>query len=203
MRQYDEDYIQHLGKMQRPVPGMSLTNDPENPLPFEGPPEFVKKKDAIEYIFDRLIDEEVYPDVIEATANGAPIMETTQMILFSGFTQGKWNPDLLTLLAEPTAYMIMALSERAGVDYRIDREPEPDEVEEDEMKGVEGKYKKAKERLVKKDISASDIPADVKAKIDKVPLPSLVERPEKTEAPVEEEQPMPQETEALIPRRGQ
>ena len=41
----------NMHKMQRPIPGQSLTRDPENPLPFEQPPQFVDKTDALEYLF--------------------------------------------------------------------------------------------------------------------------------------------------------
>jgi len=48
-------------------------------------------------------------------------MDVVQVILFTGFTQGKWDVNLMTLLAEPTAYIVMALAERAGVDFVIER----------------------------------------------------------------------------------
>jgi hypothetical protein len=50
--------------------------------------------------------------------------------LFSGFNEGKYNPDLMLLMIEPTAYMIMALAERAGIDYEVM------EDDEEEMFGV-------------------------------------------------------------------
>lgn len=183
---------------------MSLTNDPDNRFPFEGPPEFVKKKDALEYVFDRMIDEEVYPQLIEGLERGIPVMDTTRMILFQGFTEGKWNPDLLMLMAEPTAYIIMALAERAGVDYVIDNEQDDEEVEELGIKEVDQKLKKVKSRIAGTK-AEGNIPLEIKEKIEETPLPSIVERPSKKVEPEEMEEPIAEQEDpsaSLVPRRA-
>ena len=41
---------------QRPVPGQSLTNNSENPLPFEGPPQTVRVTEALHGVFEELIE---------------------------------------------------------------------------------------------------------------------------------------------------
>ena len=51
-------------------------------------------------------------DVID---DGTPLMDVTQGILFKGFTEGKWNPDLMLLLLEPLMYVLLYAAERAGV----------------------------------------------------------------------------------------
>ena len=54
-------------------------------------------------------------------------MELTRLVLFKGFTEGKWNADLFLLLVEPTAYMIMGILERAGVnDYIVMNDDDED-----------------------------------------------------------------------------
>lgn len=165
----DERYLAQLGKMKRPIPGQSLTNDPDNPLPFEGPPIFTKRKEATEEIFSNLIREDVYPNVIEGLLNGIPVMDMTKVILFEGFRQGKWNPDLFTLLIEPTAYMIMALAERAEVDYRIDNEVEPDpEVEKTQ---IEKRFETVKKSLTnpKSKVKEGVIPKEIEEEIKNLP----------------------------------
>ena len=37
--------------LDRPIPGESLTNDPDNPYPFEKPVEYSNRTDALEYLF--------------------------------------------------------------------------------------------------------------------------------------------------------
>lgn len=185
----DEQYLKYLGKMQRPIPGSSLTNDPENPLPFEGPPEFVNKKAAVEEIFSNMISPEVYPKVMNTVNNGTPVMDVTQLLLFEGFRQGKWNPDLLLMLIEPTAYMIMGLAERADIDYVVDREPDEEEVEVEQSSELEKRFNSIKQRLANKPAGQEVLPKEIEEKIETLPVDSLLapETPVE-EVPVEEEE---------------
>jgi hypothetical protein len=123
-------------KMGRPVPGQSLTNDPENPAPFERPPEFTSIHEASEYLFIKLTEEDTYVPVMQAVASGYPLAELSQVILFKGFTEGKWNPDLMTMLIEPTIYMLLALAERIGVDPVIYLGEDEDEIADEQTKGT-------------------------------------------------------------------
>ena len=85
-------------KFQRPIPGQSLTNDPENPQAYERPPQFTNLKKAQEYVFEGLISEEVFVPMMELLDNDqATIMELTQNVLYAGFRKGKWNPDLMLM----------------------------------------------------------------------------------------------------------
>ena len=124
MRNFNEpvepEYLEAV--TNRPIPGMSWTNDPEKPYPFERPPKHTKLKETQIAIFDKLTSEETYPIVMERLSAGMPIMDITQNILYAGFRNGDFNPDLMLLLAEPVAYMLMALAESEEIPYVIDRE---------------------------------------------------------------------------------
>lgn len=178
MIEQDERYLNQLGKMERPIPGESLTNDPENPQPHEGPPEFTKKKDALEAIFANLTREEVYVPAMEALIQGTPVMEMTQVLLFEGFRQGKWNPDLFMMLVEPTAYMTMALAERAQVEYVIDREG--DEVDPDNE--IEKKFDTIGKTLMKGAKKPDVLPPEIEQKIEELPAESLIQKPQEQAA---------------------
>jgi len=117
----DEEYFDVLMRGGS-IPGSSLTSDPDDPAPYETPPEYVDIHAASEWIFSQLIEEDRYDQLIQSLLEGIPVMDVAQVILFSGFTQGKWDVNLMTLLIEPTAYIIMALAERAGVDFVIERD---------------------------------------------------------------------------------
>lgn len=187
----DEQYLKQLSKMQRPIPGSSLTNDPDNPMPFEGPPEFTSRKDATEEIFSNMTKENVYVPLMETIANGTPVMELTQLFLFEGFRQGKWNPDLFLMLIEPTAYMMMALAERAGVDYIVDREPDEEEVENENLSELGKKVQSIKKKIGNKPAGQEVLPKEIEEKIEEMPEPELMKKPE----PVAEE-----ETDGLMVR---
>jgi hypothetical protein len=122
--------------MGRPIPGQSLTNDPESPAPFEKSPEFTTVNRSVEHIWDKLIEPETYQAVLGAVADGTPIMDLVQVMLYSGFQEGKWNPDLMLMLAEPVTYMIMALAERQDIPMTIYEGELEDETDDEMMFGA-------------------------------------------------------------------
>ena len=91
-------FMKNAQKMERPIPGQSLTNDPEAPLPFEQPPRFVDKTDALEYLFASFVEEKKYLALMGALEQGMPIMDLTKLLLVSGFQDGLWNYVLLWIL---------------------------------------------------------------------------------------------------------
>ena len=132
----NQDYLNVLANTGRPIPGQSLTSDPNNPTPYEQPPEYTSIHEASEYIFNNLIQEETYVPLMRLLLDDMPIMDIAQTLIFTGFTEGKWNPDLMIMLAEPVAYMLLALAERAGIDPVIYRGEDEDDLEEEEFLGV-------------------------------------------------------------------
>lgn len=117
---------EHFAKMTRPIPGESLTLDPDVEEPYTSATEFTVPQEAIDYIFDEMTQEENYIPLMDSIVEGTTIMEATRLILFSGFNEGKFNPDLMLLLVEPVAYMIMGLAERAGIEYVVQEDDEED-----------------------------------------------------------------------------
>jgi hypothetical protein len=121
-------------------------------------------------------------------------MELTQVILFKGFTEGKWNPDLMMLLAEPLAFMLIALAERQGIDYVIGRDDAEEEAGDKRKLSTTG----IEERLKEKQQAA------LQGKTDTLP-PAIVERIE--EVPIVEsllaEQEKPETTpDSLLGQQG-
>ena len=108
------------------MPGEALTEDPDVAQPYTATTEFSVPQEAIDYIFDQMTQEENYSSMIESIMDGTTVMELTRLILFSGFNEGKFNPDLMLILIEPTAYLIMGLAERAGIEYIVMADDEED-----------------------------------------------------------------------------
>ena len=125
-------------RFDRPIPGQSLTNDPDTPLPFEQPATYTNRDEALQYFFALFVDEENYPTLMQLIDTPFPIMDIVKMYLVEAFEEGLINPDMVMLLAEPLAYMLMALAERAGIDFVIER-PDPDDEEDDEEDSEERK----------------------------------------------------------------
>ena len=122
-----EEYARQKAlEIRRPIPGQSLTNDPEQPWPWEGQPKFSDMNDALEYFFDKFTEEELFEDLMDLLEDGVPVMSLVEIFLQQGFQEGLFNPDLMLLLAEPLAYMLIALAERQMIDVVImDEEGEP------------------------------------------------------------------------------
>ena len=158
----------YFANMDRPIPGESLTSDPESPWPWEKAPQFSSVHTASEHIFSKLVDEDLYDSMMDSLDDGVPIMDITRVILFKGFTEGLWNPDLLLRLIEPTTYMILALAERALIDPVIyDDESIDDAVEEeDAIFGRMESFDKFKET---QEIPEGVIPKSVEDQIEQIP----------------------------------
>ena len=123
MQQYDPKGIEALANNTgRPIPGQSLTNNPDEPRPFETPPEFTNFKEALDYIVAELLQEEVMIPIVSGIGQDVPISDVATQMLYVGFREGKWNPDLMMMMIEPLMYVLMALAEKAGLKYRIDDE---------------------------------------------------------------------------------
>ena len=165
---------------QFPVPGQSLTNDPENPAPFEGPPEFTNVYEASEFIFETILEPEVHGGLLNALEDGTAIFDIVQLILFKAFQEGKIDPNLMMLMAEPVTYMLLAIAERAGIDPVFTREDEEDEMEEAEMFGVEMDADRLKElkEAAKTSIPEGALPPSIMEKLKSLPERSILEKPD-------------------------
>ena len=64
-KQYDQEGLEFLGQMQRPIPGQSLTNSPDSPYPWEQPPEFTEIQPAIESLYISLTEDDAYEAIVD------------------------------------------------------------------------------------------------------------------------------------------
>lgn len=168
----DEEYTKYIAQGKRPIPGQSLTNDPDSPAAYEKAPEFTNVHKAIEYLFNNIIQEQSYMPIMQAVSSGTPVMELVQLVLFDGFQQGKWNPDLMMMLAEPLAYIIIALAERADIDVVIYRGEDEDEKDEEELFGVEfdsQRIEKLQKSAQAGRVPAGLVPSEIVEQIEELP----------------------------------
>ena len=97
-----------------PVPGQSLTDKPGNG-PWEHPPQYTNTAEAADFIWDQLATPEFAEQVIAMLDAGIPVEAIARVILFGGFTEGKWTPDVAFIIAEPVMKMIVAVGLQGGV----------------------------------------------------------------------------------------
>lgn len=115
-----------------PTAGQSLTNDPSNPYPWEKAPEMTSVKMATEKIFFDLLKEDNLTTVATLMSQKTPVADIANLLLTTGFQKGKWNPDLMLNLLEPTMYMLLAIAEKAGIDPVLTRDDADVIIEDDE-----------------------------------------------------------------------
>ena len=169
--------------LNRPIPGQGLTTDPENPNPWEKPPEFVNLDEGLRYLLEVIIQKEAYASLMDMMAKGTPLMEISQVLLFQGFTEGKWNPDLMMILAEPLCYMLLALAERADIDPVIYDGEDEDSDEEAQMFNVDMKKDKLRKLAAaarKDSIPAGILPVDIQEEIENIEVSSLLSQPDQS-----------------------
>jgi hypothetical protein len=126
----EQEFNDVQANMGRAIPGQSMTNDPENPAPYEQAPMFTTVNEASKYLWDFVTEEEHYAAIMTGLNDGEPVMNFVRVILFNEFTKGTFNPDLMLMMAEPLAFMIIALGERLDIDMQITDNDDEDEEEE-------------------------------------------------------------------------
>lgn len=179
----EQEGLDILGSMDRPVPGQSLTSNPNEPKTWEQAPEYTNMRDALDFIVSSLLEEETYLAVVGAVGEGIPIADLVQQILYIGFNEGKWNPDMLLLLIEPVMYVLMALAEKSGIKYKLYRGEEEDDKDLDKkLKNKSDKLSVLSEAVEDKasKVTPSDLslPKEITKKIAETEVPeSLLAKP--------------------------
>ena len=176
---FQEEVQKVRSSSNRAIPGQSLSNDPENPAPFEKAPKFTSVYEASEEMFMDLIEPETYVSIMEAVDDGIPVMQITQMILFQKFKEGEYNPDLMIMMIEPVAYMIIALAERLDLDIIVDE----DDDDEEDIFGVN--FKEDQLKQLKGAASTGAIPAGMLTPSMQEKMEGLPETLEETSEPKE------------------
>ena len=194
--EYSQEAVDAFANTGRPIPGQSLTSNPDEPRPFESPPEFTNFKEALDYTVVELLEPEAYLSLMGAVGDNVPILDLVMQITYVGFREGKWNPDLMLMLVEPLIFVLMSLAEKAGIEYRIDSEDDDEDDDtlfEERAKNIADV---AKEKLQNSNKSpAGLINQEILQKIEEAEVPeSLLAKNEEpiseegTEEEVEEEQ---------------
>jgi hypothetical protein len=178
--QYSQEGIDAFVNKGNSIPGQSLTSNPDEPRPFEGAPEFTEFKEALDYTVEQLLEKDTYMSLMAAVSDGVPILDLVMQITYVGFRDGRWNPDLMMMLIEPLIYVMMALAEKADIEYRIDDEDDTDDGDsmlEEKARNIASVAKaKMGDTGV---IPAGVVPEETVAQIEQAEVPtSLLERNE-------------------------
>ena len=165
------DLVSNFG---RAIPGQSLTNSPDEAYAWEKPAQFSTVKQCLIYIYDNLLEEDAFDNLTTALSREVPIFDIASAILYSGFLEGKWNPDLMLLLAEPLTYMIMSIGEMYGLEsdemvLSSDDNPSVDDPQT-QMKTFQQAMEKAKLSTMETNFKKENsLPNEIKEKLEEIP----------------------------------
>ena len=97
-----------------PIPGQSLTDTPGN-APWEHPPQYTDPEQILEGLYDKITNGEFTEQLIAMLDAGVPVEAVVRVMVFSGFMQGKFTPDVGFMIVEPLMKLVAAVGIRAGV----------------------------------------------------------------------------------------
>ena len=105
------------------VPGQSLTDYPKN-YPWERPPELTDFNDAIKYHMDRVSQEDVIDNVLDALEFGIPAKTLAESMMTAAVGSGIHSIDV-SLIVEPIVRdFIMKAADMAGIEYKETFKPD-------------------------------------------------------------------------------
>ena len=178
----------NINPFNAPTPGESLTSSPDMPHAWERPPEFIEQDVAMEEIYMEITSEDNLMPLIDIINDGVPLDQLAQVILYRGYTQGKFNPDLMLMLAEPTIYLLIAIADYADIKDYVLYEGEEDDPEgqiygdnvepvdwDDDDKGKAPQPKKTSEITEYEEPTEKSLPSSLLSKVKKE-LPAKVEK---------------------------
>jgi len=112
----EQEYEQGVGDpFDSPVAGQSLTDTPGN-YPWEHEPQFVDPEEITEYLWVTMHRKEFIQELIGMLDAGVPVEAIGRTVLFGGFMEGKFSPDLAFIITEPVMKMIAAIGINGGVE---------------------------------------------------------------------------------------
>jgi|TARA_R100001163_G_C5068206_1_gene208173 hypothetical protein len=171
------------------IPGQSLTNDPDNPYPWEQAPKFTEKQEALDYIVSEILEEDRILTIMDSVSKGVPLTDIAYLILRKAFSKGFINPDLMLLLAEPLIFVLMAISEKSGVEYILyEGENEEEEFDEEDVSDLPDMLKEKlktnpdlaetiQQNITRESLQDVELPESVEEQVEQFePSDSLLER---------------------------
>ena len=124
---YDRDKIDPFSA---PPAGYALTTAPGK-WAWEQPPQHVDVEDAFEEIKAKMMIPANRMTMIQLVDAGVPIETLTRTITFTGFTQGKFTPDVAELLNPVVAGFIAIQADKAGITPRMLNNPPKTSIDDD------------------------------------------------------------------------
>ena len=97
-----------------PIPGQSLTDEPGN-YPWEHAPKNTDPETIVNDLFIRMTQPEALQEILVMLDAGVPVEAIVRVMVFTGFAEGEFNPDVGFIIIEPLMEAVATIGLRAGV----------------------------------------------------------------------------------------
>ena len=98
----EEDNIQvpemEYDEFNAPIPGQSLTDEPGN-AKWENPPRYAKVDEVSNVLMKKIFNKKSVKNILMMLEAGVPVEGVARTIVFAGYAEGQYNPDVGVLIA--------------------------------------------------------------------------------------------------------
>lgn len=195
--------------MLAPIPGQSLTDEPQN-FAWERPPEYVDPDEALIFHMDRLSEKEVAESVLFLMEYGYPVDVLTRSLLTASVGEGMHSVDVSLIISPAIEEELSYMARTAGIDYKdtFSEDQTKEEAEEERLralllKKLDDKLGKGDDSVSRSAVEAMGSPAedDLEAMQESMAQETMEDEAVVSEEPMEEEMPeVPQRTGGLMSR---
>jgi len=195
--------------MMAPIPGQSLTDEPQN-FAWERPPEYVDPDEALIFHMDRLSEKEVAESVLFLMEYGYPVDVLTRSLLTASVGEGMHSVDVSLIISPAIEEELSYMARTAGIDYKdtFSEDQTKEEAEEERLralllKKLDDKLGKGDDSVSRSAVEAMGSPAedDLEAMQESMAQENMEDEAVVSEEPMEEEMPeVPQRTGGLMSR---
>ena len=195
--------------MMAPIPGQSLTDEPQN-FAWERPPEYVDPDEALIFHMDRLSEKEVAESVLFLMEYGYPVDVLTRSLLTASVGEGMHSVDVSLIISPAIEEELSYMARTAGIDYKdtFSEDQTKEEAEEERLralllKKLDDKLGKGDDSVSRSAVEAMGSPAedDLEAMQESMAQENMEDESVVSEEPMEEEMPeVPQRTGGLMSR---
>jgi len=121
--------------MLAPIPGQSLTDEPQN-FAWERPPEIVDPNEAIKFHMDRLSEKPVVESVMFLMELGYPVDVLTRSMLTASVGEGIHTIDVSLIAAPVIEEELSYMARTAGIEYKetFANDQTEDEIQEEKLR---------------------------------------------------------------------
>ena len=105
-------------KFEAPIPGANLVADTRN-YPWHRPPDITDYDEAVNYMIDRITQEEQAEMIYSLMELDAPVFAIVSGLLMQAIARGKFQIDLAILIAGPIARYIQIWADDEGYKYEM------------------------------------------------------------------------------------